>query len=291
MYIIILKNLLLKKGVDRFTCFTVDLHSISIIVLKIYQHLERYDFLFPDHTENHLVHADYDPANILVQHIQGEWKISAILDWEFAFSGSTLCDVANMLRYAHHMPTEFEEAFIQGLQNGGVQLAENWRITMCLLNLLALLDCLTRSPTDNRPNQCSDFRMVNIPDKILTGRSERVQIICQQMSDEERPKSLFMCSRKRMSSIWFAVNSTLDSNAENDGQGISHSHRKQDFEKDLLEPNQPEQSLFPQNYLEGQFGQLSRWLVLAEACLELHNVPVHLHSILVSSGLFCRICC
>lgn len=126
-------------------------------ILKIYQHLEKYHSLFPDHTQNHLVHADYDPANILVQHIQGEWKISAVLDWEFAFSGSTLCDVANMLRYAHHMPLEYEHAFLVGLQNGGVQLPENWRISILLLNLLSLLDCLIRCPPEQRPNQCADI--------------------------------------------------------------------------------------------------------------------------------------
>ncbi len=126
-------------------------------ISNIYHHLEKYHFLFPDSTQNHLVHADFDPANILVHHIQGDWKISAILDWEFAFSGSTLCDVANMLRYAHHMPPEYEKAFLHGLQRSGVQLPEGWRISICLLNLLSLLDCLTACPPDKRPNQCADI--------------------------------------------------------------------------------------------------------------------------------------
>jgi aminoglycoside phosphotransferase (APT) family kinase protein len=126
-------------------------------ISKIHQHLEKYHFLFPDNTQNHLVHADFDPANILVQHIKGKWKISAILDWEFAFSGSVLCDVANMLRYAHQMPAEYEKAFLHGLQNGGVQLPEGWRISIFLLNLLSLLDCLTMCPPDQRPNQCADI--------------------------------------------------------------------------------------------------------------------------------------
>lgn len=126
-------------------------------IKKIYIHLGKFHFLFPDANQNHLVHADFDPANILVKHIQGEWKISAILDWEFAFSGSTLCDVANMLRYAHHMPPEYEKAFLHGLQNGGVQLPESWRISVFLLNLLSLLDCLRMCPPDQRPNQCADI--------------------------------------------------------------------------------------------------------------------------------------
>lgn len=132
---------------------------------KIDTHLDQYRFLFPDEKQNHLVHADYDPANILVHQIHGEWTISGILDWEFAFSGSTLCDVANMLRYAHYMPSVFETSFLEGLQQGGVQLDENWRITTYLLNLLAILDCLTRGPANIRPNQCADIR--NLIDYIL----------------------------------------------------------------------------------------------------------------------------
>ncbi len=127
-------------------------------ISKINIYLDRYHVLFPDKSQNHLVHADYDPANILVQQNNGAWTISSILDWEFAFSGSTLCDVAKMLRYAHHMPQTFETSFLEGLQQGGVQLAENWRISIYLLNLLSLLDCLTRCPPNIRPNQCADIR-------------------------------------------------------------------------------------------------------------------------------------
>ena len=62
-----------------------------------------------------------------------------------------------MLRYAHHMPSEYEKAFLHGLKNGGVQLPENWRISILLLNLLSILDCLTRDPPAKRPNQCADI--------------------------------------------------------------------------------------------------------------------------------------
>lgn len=78
---------------------------------------------FPHESESHLVHADFDPANILVNKVDENWEVSAILDWEFAFSGSPLCDVANMLRYAHQMPSVFESAFLKGLKQGGVILS------------------------------------------------------------------------------------------------------------------------------------------------------------------------
>ena len=131
--------------------------------------------------EKNLVHADFDLANIIVQEVYGIWKITGILDWEFSFSGSVLCDVANMLRYAHRMPSIFEEAFLQGLLSKSkkgqsivskfrdqycVALPENWRITVHMLNLLSLLDCLVRSDPQNRPNQCSGIR--ELIDHILS---------------------------------------------------------------------------------------------------------------------------
>lgn len=65
--------------------------------------------------------------------------------------------IANMLRYAHHMPAEYENAFLAGLQNNGFQLPENWQTSVFLLNLLSLLDCLIHCPPEKRPNQCADI--------------------------------------------------------------------------------------------------------------------------------------
>ncbi len=104
-----------------------------------------------------MVHADFDPANILVEKINGDWQISAILDWEFAFSGSVRWDVANMLRYAHHMPQIFQDSFLSGLNNGGIALPEDWQISIHLLNLISLLDCLKRSNPENQPRRCEDI--------------------------------------------------------------------------------------------------------------------------------------
>lgn len=138
----------------------------SDVIAKISQVLDHYGCLFPDESEKHLVHADFDPANILVNKVDGLWKVSGVLDWEFSFSGSVLCDVANMLRYAHKMPHEFQDAFLKGLADGGVTLPENWRVTVNLLNLLSLLDCLKRSDSRNSPNQCAGIR--ELIDHILS---------------------------------------------------------------------------------------------------------------------------
>ncbi len=125
------------------------------MIANISQVFGKYRGLFPDTSEKHLVHADFDPSNILVKEVDGLWKVSGVLDWEFAFSGSVLWDVANMLRYAHKMPSDFQDAFLEGLTSAGVQLPENWHITVQLLNLLSLLDCLKRSDPKHCPHQCA----------------------------------------------------------------------------------------------------------------------------------------
>ena len=123
--------------------------------------LSTFKNFLPDEKECLLVHGDFDPANILVERHNGQWCITGILDWEFSFSGSPLWDVANMLRYAYEMPTAFEDFFIKGL-NTGYNLAPNWHISIHLLNLLSLLDCLVRSSIKYEPNRCQDIRALII---------------------------------------------------------------------------------------------------------------------------------
>jgi len=118
--------------------------------------IERYREYFPGDM-THLVHADYDPANILVRKIDGKWQIAAVLDWEFAFSGPWLCDVANMVRYAHEMPPLFEEAFLKGITDAGLVLPEHWRIAVDLLNLVSLIDSLAHGDPIQRPRQRDDI--------------------------------------------------------------------------------------------------------------------------------------
>lgn len=137
---------------NQFICQTLS----AAIINKIKDYLNKYAELLPNKNEKHLVHGDFDPANILVKQVDGDWKIAAILDWEFAFSGSIIFDVANMLRYAHHMPDIFSISFLEGLENGGVVLPDNWQITAHLLNLVSLLDILGRRDPKMRPHQCAD---------------------------------------------------------------------------------------------------------------------------------------
>lgn len=113
--------------------------------------------LLSDSSSPTLVHADYGPENILVDKFNDEWKITAILDWEFAYSDNWLIDVSNMLRYAHKMPRAFEDSFLLGIKSAGLVLPEHWRLAVDLLNLSSLLDLIVRHPLNERPKMRKDI--------------------------------------------------------------------------------------------------------------------------------------
>ncbi|MBP9878114.1 MAG: aminoglycoside phosphotransferase family protein [Alphaproteobacteria bacterium] len=129
----------------------------NAMLQKLQDIFAKHSDYFPNESDATLVHGDFDPANILVHRIDDTWRISAILDWEFAFAGSFLWDVANMLRYAHHMPHCYQESFIKGIQEAGLELPENWQKTVALLNLSSLLDILSRHSIQEHPKQSQDI--------------------------------------------------------------------------------------------------------------------------------------
>jgi Ser/Thr protein kinase RdoA (MazF antagonist) len=108
-------------------------------------------------TNVNLVHADFDPANIFVSEIDGKWKVSAILDWEFSYAGSWLNDVANILRYSHEMPKAFEKSFLKGVEDSGLKLPKDWRGVVNEYNLASLLDSMTRHDLESLPNIREDI--------------------------------------------------------------------------------------------------------------------------------------
>jgi aminoglycoside phosphotransferase (APT) family kinase protein len=93
-----------------------------------------------------LVHADFNPKNLLVSAGPDGWAVAAVLDWEFAFSGSPLIDVGNMLRFGGQVPAAFQASFIAGFQDAGGELPERWREISEALDLYALAEFLTRPP-------------------------------------------------------------------------------------------------------------------------------------------------
>ncbi|MGH2353027.1 MAG: phosphotransferase family protein, partial [Chloroflexota bacterium] len=102
-----------------------------------------------------LVHADYKPWNLLVR-LRGPagaarpaggagadgWEVTAVLDWEFAFAGPPLVDVAIFLRHAAELPPEYARGFLAGYAARGGRLPEDWPARAKLLDLLNLCSML-----------------------------------------------------------------------------------------------------------------------------------------------------
>ncbi|MEI6416523.1 MAG: aminoglycoside phosphotransferase family protein [Verrucomicrobiota bacterium] len=132
-------------------------HFSSGILLKIEQFTEKNKNLFPTGEETSFVHGDFDANNLLVDPIEGEWKVTGVLDWEMPFSGSIFCDISNMLRYRRQMPSNFENSFLTGLLSQGVKIPTDWAKRADLLNLMALLSCLAKTNPEKSPQQCADI--------------------------------------------------------------------------------------------------------------------------------------
>ena len=80
----------IKFAQDCLTHSTVLSVLDSSIISDIQKTIEQCTHLCQTDDEKHLVHGDFDPANILVDKINDSWVVTGILDWEFAFSGSCL---------------------------------------------------------------------------------------------------------------------------------------------------------------------------------------------------------
>ncbi len=118
--------------------------------------LEKNQHFLPNKLDSNLTHADYDPANMLVKKIQNRFEVVAILDWEFAFSGSYLMDMGMFLRYSHKLPAVYEASFVKGIISEGNSLPENWKKTVKLMDIICLLSLLYWNPKNDRPNLSSD---------------------------------------------------------------------------------------------------------------------------------------
>ncbi len=66
-------------------------------------------------TETSLVHGDFGGRNLIVRRVAGCWGMAAVLDWEFAVSGSQLADVGHLPRYEERGRPPTEPRFRAGL--------------------------------------------------------------------------------------------------------------------------------------------------------------------------------
>lgn len=92
--------------------------------------------------QSRLVHSDFNGSNILVRQASGRWQISAVLDWEFAHSGTPLFDVGSMLRYRKKLSPGFQAGFTSEFQKCGGVLPSNWQRMVRLLDLCNLVEPL-----------------------------------------------------------------------------------------------------------------------------------------------------
>jgi fructokinase len=92
--------------------------------------------LVPDSAR--LVHADFNPKNLLADPAPDGWRIT-VLDWEFAFSGSPLTDLGNVLRFG-------QTAFTDGVLSGVGPLPAGWREAARALDLFSLAEFLIHAP-------------------------------------------------------------------------------------------------------------------------------------------------
>jgi len=94
-----------------------------------------------------LVHADANPKNILVTRVGRGWRVDAVLDWEFSFSGSPYADAANMTRFSGDYPSRFTDGFREGFadhQPAGLPRPADWAYLGRVLDMFALSDLVTR---------------------------------------------------------------------------------------------------------------------------------------------------
>lgn len=100
-------------------------------------HLRAFD------NDRQLVHSDFGNRNILVDYLNERWQVVAVLDWEFAHSGSPLLDVGHFLRYERTTPRLREPYFSRAFLEFGGALPRDWGRLSQVLDLTGLVHCLT----------------------------------------------------------------------------------------------------------------------------------------------------
>jgi len=94
--------------------------------------------------ETRLVHGDFNRRNLVLRCEAGRWSVAAVLDWEFAISGSPLADLGNFLRYERASQPLAEPHFSTGYLHAGGALPEDWRNLARMIGLAAMCESLTR---------------------------------------------------------------------------------------------------------------------------------------------------
>jgi Ser/Thr protein kinase RdoA (MazF antagonist) len=85
-----------------------------------------------------LCHSDFNQKNFLVRrNANGRYELAAVLDWEFAFSGSAVIDIGNLLRFEPESPAVESSWFSDAYRAAGGHLDKTWREQALFGDLLA----------------------------------------------------------------------------------------------------------------------------------------------------------
>jgi aminoglycoside phosphotransferase (APT) family kinase protein len=85
-----------------------------------------------------LCHSDFNQKNFLIRRdVNGRHHLAAVLDWEFAFSGSSVIDIGNLLRFEHESPAVESSWFADAYRAAGGHLDKAWREQALFADLLA----------------------------------------------------------------------------------------------------------------------------------------------------------
>src|SRR5258708_4149670 len=106
-----------------------------------------------------LVHADMNPKNLRVTTVGSGWRVEAVLDWEFSFSGCPYGDAANMARFAAGSPPGFIDVFLSAFaehQPADLPLADDWLYLGRVLDMFALHDLVTRAVGPEGADQAAE---------------------------------------------------------------------------------------------------------------------------------------
>lgn len=92
-----------------------------------------------------LVHSDLNPKNILVNRTKNGWRVDALLDWEFSYSGCPYADAANMARFGDDYPPGFLDGFLTAFAER-LDPPGDWLRLGRVLDMFALSGLVTRPP-------------------------------------------------------------------------------------------------------------------------------------------------
>ncbi|GGQ96359.1 phosphotransferase family protein [Deinococcus ruber] len=121
--------------------------------------------------EASLVHADANPKNVMVRRFPQGWRVAAVLDWEFAFSGSSLSDLGNLLRWEAREGSSWTTGVLRGWREGGGPTSGN-SLPGDFVTMARMLDVY------------SLLAFVNSPDSALHGPV--TELIRRTVTDQPR---------------------------------------------------------------------------------------------------------